>query len=67
MTETTKNYATGNYNRNNTIYSGEIDIEDFNTYSPNKKRISNQIEANNLQQTIENKNKEKKYKNMTLE
>lgn len=67
MTETTKNYVTGNYKPNYSTYSGEIDIEDFNTYSPNKKRISNQIEANNLQQTIENKNKEKKYKNMTLE
>ena len=68
MTETTKTYQkTGNYKPNYSTYSGEIDIEDFNTYSPNKKRISNQIEANNLQQTIENKNKEKKYKNMTLE
>ena len=68
MTETTKTYQkTGNYKPNYSTYSGEIDIEDFNTYSPNKKRINNQIEANNLQQTIENKNKEKKYKNMTLE
>lgn len=67
MTETTKNYATGNYKPDYSVYSGEINIEDFNTYSPNKKRISNQIEANNLQQTIKNKNKETKYKNMTLE
>ena len=68
MTETTKIYhKTGNYKPNYSTYSGEIDIEDFNTYSPNKKRINNQIEANNLQQTIKNKNKEKKYKNMTLE
>lgn len=67
MTETTKNYVTGNYKPDYSVYSGEINIEDFNTYSPNKKRISNQIEANNLQQTIKNKNKEIKYKNMTLE
>lgn len=65
MTE--KFYTTGNYKPDYSIYSGEINIEDFNTYSPNKKRISNQIEANNLQQTIKNKNKEIKYKNMTLE
>lgn len=67
MTETTKNYVTGNYKPDYSVYSGEINIEDFNTYSPNKKRISNQIEANNLQQTIKNKNKEIKYKNMSLE
>lgn len=67
MTETTKNYVTGNYKPDYSVYSGEINIEDFSTCSPNKKRISNQIEANNLQQTIKNKNKEIKYKNMTLE
>lgn len=68
MTEVTKNYVTENYNRNNTIYSGEIDIEDFNTFTPNKKRINNQWEANNLQTTLINKKKmEDKYKSMTLE
>lgn len=68
MTETTTTYQkTGNYKPNHSTYSGEIDIEDFNTYSPNKKRISNQIEADNLQEAIKNKNKEKKYNNMTLE
>ena len=68
MTETTKTYCTtGNYESNHSTFGGEIDIEDFNTYSPNKKRISNQIEADNLQETIKNKNKEKKYNNMTLE
>lgn len=68
MTEVTKNYVTGNYNHNNTIYSGEIEIEDFNTSRPNKKRINNQYEANNLQTTLINKKKmEDKYKSMTLE
>lgn len=68
MTEITKNYVTENYNHNNTIYSGEIEIEDFNTSRPNKKRINNQYEANNLQTTLINKKKmEDKYKSMTLE
>ena len=64
-------YRTGNYKPDHTTFSGEIDIEDFNTYSPNKKRINNQMEAINLSETIKNeqikKDKEKKYKNMTLE
>ena len=60
-------YTTRNYKPDHSTFSGEIDIEDFNTYSPNKKRINNQIEANNLKHTIENNNEEKKYKNMTLE
>ena len=68
---TRKYYRTGNYKPDHTTFSGEIDIEDFNTYSPNKKRISNQIDAINLPETIKNeqikKDKEKKYKNMTLE
>ena len=64
----TRNYYTpSNYKPDYTTFGGEIDIEDFNTYSPNKKRISNQIDANNLKHTIENNNEEKKYKNMTLE
>lgn len=72
MTETTKTYyTTRNYRPDHFTFGGEIDIEDFNTYSPNKKRISNQIDAINLPKTIKNeqikKDKEKKYKNMTLE
>ena len=64
----TRTYCTtGNYESDHSTFGGEIEIEDFNTYFPNKKRISNQIEADNLQETIKNKNKEKKYKNMTLE
>ena len=64
-------YTTRNYESNHSTYGGEIEIEDFNTYSPNKKRISNQIDAINLPETIKNeqikKDEEKKYKNMTLE
>lgn len=69
MTKT--NFYTESHKSNHSTYSGEITIEDFNTYSPNKKRISNQIEANNLQESITQKqnkrNEEKKYQNMTLE
>lgn len=55
----------------NTSFGGLIDLDDFNTYTPNKKRISNQADANNLQNIInlkkQQKDEEKKYKNMTLE
>ena len=64
-------YRTKKYEENYSTFSGEIQIEDFNTYSPNKKRISNQIEAINFSETIKKKqikkDKEEKYKNMTLE
>ena len=64
-------YRTGNYKPDRSTFSGEIDIEDFNTYSPNKKRINNQIEAELFQKTLLKKKKEnemeEKYKNMTLE
>ena len=64
-------YTTGNYKPDRSTFSGEIDIEDFNTYSPNKKRINNQIEAELFQKTLLKKKKEnemeEKYKNMTLE
>lgn len=64
-------YGTETFNIDHSTFGGEIDIEDFNTYSPNKKRISNQINAINLKTTIEDNNKkrekEKKYRNMTLE
>ena len=67
----TNYYTTRNYKPDHSTFSGEIDIEDFNTYSPNKKRISNQIEAINFPETIKKKqikkDKEEKYKNMTLE
>lgn len=64
-------YTTGNYNTNHSTFGGIIDIEDFNTNLPNKKRISNQIDAINLKTAIEKQtkqnNEEEKYKNMTLE
>ena len=64
-------YRTKKYEENYSTFSGEIQIEDFNTYSPNKKRISNQIEAINFPETNKKKqikkDKEEKYKNMTLE
>ena len=71
MKETRNYYTTPSNYADHTTFSGEINIEDFNTYSPNKKRISNQIDANKLPETIKEKqnkkNEEKKYKNMTLE
>lgn len=64
-------YRTKKYEENYSTFSGEIQIEDFNTYSPNKKRISNQIEAINFPETIKKKqikkDKEENYKSMTLE
>lgn len=52
-------------------FGGELTVEDFNTYSPNKKRISNQIDGmnlyNNIKKEQKKKDEERKYKNMTLE
>ncbi|WP_285814931.1 hypothetical protein [Thomasclavelia cocleata] len=66
----TENYVTQKYN-NHSIYGGNIDIEDFDTNSPNKKRINNQIKSLSLHQYLiqkENIRKEyKKYMHMTLE
>lgn len=60
-----------NYTQNHNIYAGEIDINDFSTFLPNKKRINKYIEADNLEKTIiekeRQKNKMKKYQSMTLE
>ena len=65
----TKNfYKTEIYKTNYSLYGGEIDIEDFNTNTPNKKRINNQAEALNLQKTLEKEHQMKKqYENMTME
>ena len=64
------NITSSNY-INHTTFGGVITIEDFNTHSPNKKRISNQIDANNLTEIIKKeqtkKDEDKKYKSMTLE
>ena len=67
----TRKYCASNNHVDHSTFGGEITIEDFNTCSPNKKRISNQIDGMNLHKTIQKeqnkKNEEKKYKNMTLE
>lgn len=52
-------------------FSGEIDIEDFSTFSPNKKRINTYVEADNFEKTIiekeQQKNEMKKYQRYTIE
>lgn len=62
---------TGTYTPDSAQYGGEISIEDFNTYEPNKKRISNQTLADNLPLVLQNRIKKQKeleeYKKMTLE
>lgn len=55
---------------NHSVFGGNIEIEDFNTSSPNKRRISNQMEAVHFQEALEKRKhkteKEKKYKSMNL-
>lgn len=62
MTETF--YNTRNYKPDHTQSGGIIDLEDFNTNFPNKKRICNQIDAINRSRQ---RKEEEKYKHMTLE
>lgn len=52
------------YKTDYTKFAGNIDIEDFNTNFPNKKRISNQADAVNMSVQIK---EEQNYKMMTLE
>lgn len=52
------------YKVDHTQFGGNIEIEDFNTTLPNKKRISNQIDAINKSNQ---RKEEQKYKHMTLE
>lgn len=52
------------YKADHTEFGGNIEIADFNTFSPNKKRINNQIDAINL---FTQRKEMEKYKNMTLE
>lgn len=62
------NNRTETYKTNRSQYGGEISIEDFNTYSPNRKRIKNQVDADTLFSNIQKKQKEmERYKKMTLE
>lgn len=66
MTGTIK--KTENHTPSFTQYGGEINIEDFNTYSPNKKRIKNQIAADELTYDLQRRQKEMEmYRKMTLE
>lgn len=62
---------TDTFKSDHTQYGGEISIEDFNTYSPNKRRISYQIDANALSCILKKQAKKKleleRYKKMTLE
>ena len=71
MTNNRNYYTTSSNYTDHTRFGGEITIEDFNTYFPNKKRISNQIDAENLYINLKEKenkiNEERRYKNMTLE
>lgn len=59
------------YNTNHCSFGGEIDIEDFNTYNPNKSRISRQQEANlfyeNMKKRQAEEKEKEKYGSMTLE
>lgn len=55
------------YHLDYTQYGGEIEIEDFNTYSPNKRRIKNQVAANKLQDELKYKKEMETYKHMTTE
>lgn len=70
MTETKT--ITQNHNAlTTTSYGGIIETEDFSTFSPNKRRINNQVNASALPMILAEKKKkkdeEKKYMHMTLE
>lgn len=60
-----------NYTQNHNIFAGEIDIDDFSTETPNKRRINKYAEANDLEKTLIEKEQQKKemnkYQSMTLE
>lgn len=53
-----------NYKADHTKFGGIIELEDFNTSHPNKKRLRNQ--ANEIV-ALEKRKEEEKYKHMTLE
>lgn len=64
-------YKPKTFHKNNSMYGGEITIDDFNTSMPNKQRIENQAAANkmyaNLQEKLNKKQEMEIYKHMTLE
>lgn len=57
---------TNDYKPDHTLFGGEIDVEDFNTSRPNKKRNNNHTDINSKSYR-EQKELERKYKSMTLE
>lgn len=71
MQQSTLTYTTQRHNDQLTNFSGIINIKDFDTNSPNRKRISNQIDATNLKHHLNQKVKRRKeyerYSHMTLE
>ena len=60
-----------NYTQNHNTFAGELDIDDFSTEMPNKRRINKYIEADSLEKTLIEKERQKKemknYQSMTLE
>lgn len=67
----TEQFKTLVYSTDYTQYGGEMDINDFNTYEVNKKRIQKQVDAlkmsSDLQKMISKKIQLEEYKKMTLE
>ena len=67
MTGTSQVSAVKNHNN----YSGDLTVEDFSTFSPNKKRINTQMVADKLPETLRNKKikneEKKKMQSYTLE
>lgn len=59
------------YMTSSTSYGGEIELEDFNTHTPNKRRIRNQADAINLPEALKKERQKReymaRYKNMPLE
>ena len=60
-----------NYTQNHNTFAGELDIDDFSTEMPNKRRINKSIEADSLEKTLVEKEQKKRemknYQSMTLE
>ena len=52
------------YTQNYNTFAGEIDIDDFSTETPNKKRINKYVEADNLEKIIFEKEQVKKKMNI---
>lgn len=59
-----KSNKTNTYQSDSSIWTGIIELEDFNTNYPNQKRIYNQIEG--IEESNQRKERQK-YKHMTLE